>query len=83
MAHFISYDLPPEAKQKISHLRWHIAGNRMLLAAYRLTALLRKANFNPNQPRVPAGSPEGGEWTDGSKRAAAPPVLPVPAHAGV
>jgi hypothetical protein len=24
-----------------------------------------KANFNPNQPRVPAGNPDGGQWTDG------------------
>jgi hypothetical protein len=23
-----------------------------------------KANFNPDQPRVPAGQPEGGRWTD-------------------
>lgn len=23
----------------------------------------RKANFNPGQPRVPAGQPEGGQWT--------------------
>lgn len=23
-----------------------------------------KYNFDPNQPRVPAGSPDGGEWTD-------------------
>ena len=22
--------------------------------------------FNPNQPRVPAGNPDGGQWTDGS-----------------
>ena len=22
-----------------------------------------KAGFNPNQPRVPAGNPDGGEWT--------------------
>lgn len=26
-------------------------------------ALDRK--FNPNQPRVPAGNPDGGQWTDG------------------
>ncbi|MGH1420110.1 MAG: hypothetical protein ACRBCJ_14740 [Hyphomicrobiaceae bacterium] len=25
--------------------------------------LLRKANFNPNQPRIPAGNPGGGRWT--------------------
>jgi hypothetical protein len=24
-----------------------------------------KANFDPNQPRVPAGNPDGGQWTDG------------------
>jgi hypothetical protein len=23
-----------------------------------------KANFDPNQPRVPAGNPDGGQWTD-------------------
>jgi hypothetical protein len=23
-----------------------------------------KANFNPNQPRVPAGNPDGGQWSD-------------------
>ena len=23
-----------------------------------------KANFNPNQPRLPAGGPDGGQWTD-------------------
>jgi hypothetical protein len=28
-----------------------------------LIALQRKANFNPNQPRVPAGNPDGGQWT--------------------
>jgi hypothetical protein len=42
-----------------------------LLHAYRLETKLRvlgcavKANFNPNQPRVPAGNPDGGQWTDG------------------
>jgi len=31
--------------------------------------LLRvKAGFNPSQPRVPAGNPEGGQWTDGGAR---------------
>lgn len=24
-----------------------------------------RAGFDPNQPRVPSGSPEGGQWTDG------------------
>src|SRR5437764_11936312 len=26
----------------------------------------QKAGFNPSQPRVPAGNPDGGEWTDGN-----------------
>lgn len=26
----------------------------------------RAAKYRPDQPRVPAGSPEGGQWTDGS-----------------
>lgn len=42
--------------------------------SYTLNALARKGyityqpaftKFDPNQPRVPAGSPEGGRWTDG------------------
>jgi hypothetical protein len=27
--------------------------------------ILGKAGFNPNEPRVPAGNPDGGEWTSG------------------
>ena len=29
-----------------------------------LRKLAGKANFDPNQPRVPAGNPDGGQWTD-------------------
>lgn len=28
-------------------------------------AYAAKANFDPNQPRVPAGNTDGGQWTDG------------------
>jgi hypothetical protein len=28
-------------------------------------APLTKVNFNPDEPRIPAGQPDGGEWTDG------------------
>jgi hypothetical protein len=34
-----------------------------------VTALLVKANFNPDEPRVPAGNPDGGEWTDSGESA--------------
>jgi hypothetical protein len=45
---------------------------RLWLAALKLRKdllLLRsKANFNPNQTRVPAGKPNGGRWTDEGTR---------------
>jgi hypothetical protein len=34
------------------------------LRAARLRELIRKAGFRPDQPRVPAGNPDGGQWTD-------------------
>ena len=30
----------------------------------KLLRLRRKAGFNPNQPRVPSGNPDGGKWSD-------------------
>lgn len=36
-----------------------------LIASYlRFKALWLKANFDPNQPRVPRGHSDGGQWTD-------------------
>lgn len=41
------------------------------------TALdLLKAGFNPDEPRVPAGNPDGGQWTDGEEDEL---QLPLPA----
>jgi len=49
-------------------LACHIAGERMMAAFARLQAFAEKAGFNSDQPRVPAGNPDGGQWTgsDGS-----------------
>ena len=49
-------------------LACHIAGERMMEAFARLQAFAEKAGFNPDQPRVPPGNPDGGQWTgsDGS-----------------
>ena len=44
-------------------LRAQLAGHALELAAVRLQHLLRKANFNPGQLRLPAGQPGGGRWT--------------------
>jgi len=41
-----------------------LAAAEFLLGALRLELFLRhKAGFNPNQPRVAAGRPDGGRWT--------------------
>ena len=42
-----------------------MAATALLLHAERVRVLLRKANFNPGQPRVPRGHPHGGRWVDG------------------
>jgi hypothetical protein len=72
MPHFEFYEPPQDVQDKILTLRWQISANRVLLAGYRLIALLEKANFNPNQPRVPRGNTDGGQWTNagGSSRPA-------------
>jgi hypothetical protein len=42
---------------------WLLAALRVKLALLRFEELHRKAGFNPDQPRVPAGNPDGGQWT--------------------
>ena len=45
----------------------------MQLAYARNLVALGKAGFNPAQPRVPAGHPDGGQWTrDGGAADAGP-----------
>jgi hypothetical protein len=46
----------------IAHLRCALAVENVRISARRLLEIY-KANFDPNQPRVAAGSPEGGQWT--------------------
>lgn len=44
-----------------------------------LHAELRKTGYDPNEPRVPAGKPHGGEWTrDGANPGASPVVSDAP-----
>lgn len=38
---------------------------RLLRERARMDQLMLKYGYNPNQPRVPAGDPDGGQWTDG------------------
>lgn len=63
----------------LNQLRCDHAALRMQVALLRLELAYDRAvraAFNPNQPRVPAGSPDGGQWTDGDD--ADPPVINDP-----
>src|SRR5262249_10580329 len=42
--------------------KYQLAALRFEAAFMRYAAAYREAAFNPNQPRVPAGSREGGQW---------------------
>lgn len=37
---------------------------RFATLMFRAATLQQKANFNPSQPRIPAGHPQGGQWTN-------------------
>lgn len=39
---------------------------------------LLKAGFTPDEPRVPAGNPDGGKWTDGGETTADPTIRQQP-----
>ena len=58
-----------EMDAELSALRASHERVRQLLAQvkYELAwrRLCRKYGYNPNQPRVPAGNPDGGQWTNG------------------
>ncbi len=46
------------------NLGYSLVSLRLKLAMLRFRFLAWKAGFDPNQPRVPAGVREGGQWTD-------------------
>ena len=54
--------LSPSLTTKLLQLRCETAAMQLQVKFFRLRLAL-KAGFDPNQPRVPAGSSEGGQWT--------------------
>ncbi len=44
--------------------QWLLEALRVRMKFARFAALYTKAGYDPNQPRVPAGNPDGGQWTD-------------------
>jgi hypothetical protein len=68
--HYARFTHDPDYQRTV--LRYEIARDLMLLSARRLQRLLdAKANFNPAQPRVPAGNSDGGQWTNAGGGSAA------------
>lgn len=60
--------LSSDERIELSQLKLEEAGQAVTLALIRLGAALDRwldHAFNPNQPRVPAGHPDGRQWTDG------------------
>ena len=73
--------MPPrfDARAEIQRLRWELAYIDLKLKRERLRLILR---YDENQPRAPAGSPNGGQWvgTGGGAGGAGPgaPDQPTP-----
>jgi hypothetical protein len=65
MSRFTFWPLSQKAEEEAARLRAELAGLALLRAGHQLAALAAKANFNRAEPRVPAGNPGGGRWTDG------------------
>ena len=63
--------------REIARLRDEHAGLRLAHALIRLQRLLAK-EYNPKQPRVPAGQPGGGQWTDGDDSGINPDAIVNP-----
>jgi hypothetical protein len=60
---FVFWETPLDLLAKAAPLYAELAALRMQRA---LVILARK--YNPDQPRVPAGSSDGGRWTDAGGR---------------
>lgn len=54
---------PVPRASDLAAYRSDLAALRFKLALIRYELLRRKAGFNPDQPRVPDGNPDGGQWT--------------------
>jgi len=52
-----------EIARAIRTLKTQIEGDHDQVALRDLYEALLKAEFNPDEPRVPAGNPDGGQWT--------------------
>jgi hypothetical protein len=68
-----------ETRYADARVRWEIAALRFQLALLRYTRqqkTLHPSHYDPTQPRVPKGNPDGGQWTlEGSVSSTIQPAL--------
>jgi hypothetical protein len=65
MAGFVFHELSESTQARLAPVRAELAALRFQRAGLQLMFAL-KQNFNPDQPRVPAGQSGGGRWTNGA-----------------
>ena len=58
----LSSGLDPSDRAALSRARVNLAALRHELALMRWARIILYRSYDPNQPRVPAGSSEGGRW---------------------
>lgn len=59
----------------LARLKWHLAAHNFQRACNKFAAQLEH-RYRPDQPRVPAGNPDGGQWTTDPRIAV--PSMPDP-----
>lgn len=57
--------LESETCARLRRVAWLLRARDVEIKLRNLGEAVAKANFNSNEPRVPAGNPDGGQWTDG------------------
>lgn len=53
---------------RLRQIQYSIVADKLVRSARELFDRIEK--YNPDQPRVPAGSPDGGQWTSNGSRVA-------------
>jgi hypothetical protein len=68
--------LESDITTRLRRVTWLLRARDVEIKLKTLAEAVAKANFNPNEPRVPAGNPDGGQWTTcGGGRTGTSPVL--------
>ncbi len=57
--------LGSETCAKLRRVAWLVRARDVEIKLRNLAEAVAKANFNPNEPRVPRGNPDGGQWATG------------------